>query len=87
MQPYASNGRAPVWFGRTDENRIGNKNSSREGLKDKESAVFKTTPVGTNSHSSRSWHIVFQDSYPDSSKASRKKDRNDVITIRITYIF
>jgi len=24
MQPYASNGRAPVWFGRTDEKRIGN---------------------------------------------------------------
>jgi len=23
-QPYASNGRAPVWFGRTDERRIGN---------------------------------------------------------------
>ena len=39
----------------------------------KESAVFKITPVGTKSHSSRSWHIVFQDSYPDSSKASRKR--------------
>jgi hypothetical protein len=73
MQPYAFNGRAPVWFERTDEKRIGNKNSSRDSLKDKESAVFKTTPVGTKSHSSRSWHIDFQDSYPDSSKASRKR--------------